>query len=220
MFEGIIEASSGSCVLAVENADVFVCQYRDGADYAAALAGNITIGNLAWLYHLAVHDRWVHPMMRQTHYPQPRDGVPGLSGVIISLSGYSVAARMHLRQLVIAAGALFSRHLIRNDNSILLAAAPRGDKWEGARQWDIRVRNHLWLEDSYDQNALQSFKSGVYRPGTAQPVGKTPIDIDKERRYVGGVTHGRDKVQREAEEGAEEEDEGMPSGQKAQAGLV
>jgi hypothetical protein len=185
MLETIIEASGGRCVSAVRDADVFVCEYRDGADFStAALDGGIAIGNLAWLYHLAVHDRWASPLLRQTHYPRPRGGVPGFGSYMITLSGYSGAARVHLEQLAVAAGARFSRTLTR-DNTHLLSAAARGEKSDAAREWGMPLVNHLWLEDSYAKHAPQSTGGAGYRPadpegsaGPGQPVGQTPIDMD------------------------------------------
>ena len=190
MLEAIIEASGGRCVTSVRDADAFVCQYRDGPDFtSSALDGRIYVGNLAWLYHVAVHDRWSSPQLRLTHYPQPRGGVPGFSSYFISLSGYAGAARVHLEQLAVAAGARFSRQLSKN-HTHLLAAVAQGEKADAAREWGTRCVNHLWLEDSYASNAPQSVDGPQYRPaelagpaGHGQPVGQTPIDMDAVRAH-------------------------------------
>jgi hypothetical protein len=189
MLKGIIEASGGRCVTSVRDADAFVCQHRDGPDFtAAALDGRIHVGNLAWLYHVAVHDRWSSPQLRLTHYPQPRGGVPGFASYLISLSGYAGAARVHLEQLAVAAGARFSRQLSKN-HTHLLAAVAQGEKADAAREWGTRCVNHLWLEDSYASNAPRSVDGPQYRPaeqgpaGLGRPVGQTPIDMDAVRAH-------------------------------------
>jgi hypothetical protein len=188
MLEDIIEASGGRCVTSVRDADAVVCQYRDGPDFtSAALDPHIYVGNLAWLYHVAVHDRWASPQLRLTHYPQPRDGVPGFSSYLISLSGYAGAARVYLEQLATAAGGRFSRQLGTN-HTHLLAAVAQGEKVEAAREWGTRCVNHLWLEDSYASNTPQSIDGLQYQPaekagpaGLGRPVGQTPIDMDAVR---------------------------------------
>jgi hypothetical protein len=191
MLKAIIETSGGRCVTSVRDADALVCQYRDGQDFTtAALDGRIYVGNLAWLYYVAVHDRWVSPQLRLTHYPRPFGGVPGFSSYIISLSSYAGAARAHLEQLAEAAGALFSSKMAQTKTTHLLAPVPRGEKADAAREWGIPCVNHLWLEDSYAANAPQSTDGAQYQPaatagpaGLSQPVGQTPIDMGAVRTH-------------------------------------
>jgi hypothetical protein len=176
----LVVASGGSVVDNLDKADVFVCQYRDGVDYVRASQEGKDVGNMSWLYHLITYNYWTSPMRRLLHYPKPRDGVPGFQGLIISVSNYTGDARLYLENLIKACGAEFTKTM-RQDNTHLITAHTKSEKCDAAREWNIEVVNHLWLEESYTKFKKQGLSNKKFthfplRTHLGELVGKTQLD--------------------------------------------
>lgn len=143
-----ITKGEGEVVESVEDCDMFICQYRDGEQYVRAAQLGKDVGNLAWLYHLMVYNEWTSPLRRLLHYPVPRDGLPGFKDMRITLSNYGGEARIYLENLITAAGATYTRTM-KADNTHLITARLHSEKCEAAKDWNIEIVNHLWIEESF-----------------------------------------------------------------------
>ncbi|KAI9827564.1 MAG: hypothetical protein M1832_004914 [Thelocarpon impressellum] len=205
--EDLIDGGGGSVTGSVHRADVVVCRYRTGSDYAMASRAGKDVGSLTWLYHLIAHDVWTSPTRRLLHYPVARSGLPGFKDYRISLSNYGGEARLYLENLVWAAGGEFTKTM-RQENTHLITARPQGEKCAAAKDWNIHMVNHLWLEESYAKWEVQSLSNPRYshfaaRIGLEEAVGQTEIDLEAVRsKFAGkdddpdptdGVMQGRDR---------------------------
>jgi len=183
----------------VLEADTLVCQYRYGAEYVDACQNARDVGNLSWLYHLITHNKWTSPMRKMLHYPVPRNGIPGFQGMLISVSNYVGDARLYLENLVKACGAEFTKTM-KQDNTHLITAHTASEKCDAAREWNIHVLNHLWLEESYAKYQIQSLTIKKYthfppRTNLGEVVGQTRLDREALERnfYPRTVKKGKKK---------------------------
>lgn len=76
----IIQQAKGEIVDKIEDANTYVCQFREGVDYAYAHQNGMDVGNLTWLYWMFAHGEWASPLRRLLHYPLVRGGLPGMHG--------------------------------------------------------------------------------------------------------------------------------------------
>ncbi|KAG8533347.1 uncharacterized protein KY384_002130 [Bacidia gigantensis] len=178
--EDLITDGGGSMTGSVHKADYLVCQHRESRDYRVASRAGKTVGSLAWLYHLITHNAWTSPMRRLLHYPISRQGIPGFKPFRISVSNYNGEARIYLENLAIAAGAEFTKTM-KDDNTHLITAHPNSEKCNAAKEWNIHIVNHLWLEESYAQWQVQTISKSTYtqfpnRTNLGEIVGQTEID--------------------------------------------
>ena len=176
----LIVGCGGQISSRVSNIDILICQYREGNEYRTASSEGKTVGNLPWLYHLITHNAWTSPLQRLLHYPIARGGLPGFKQYRISLSNYNGEARAYLENLAKAAGCDFTKTM-KMDNTHLITAHTHSEKCDAAREWDIHMINHLWLEESYAKWQIQSVTNPRYvhfppRTNLGEVVGQTPID--------------------------------------------
>ncbi len=185
--EDLIASGDGGMTGSVHKADIFVCHYRHGKDYQVASRAGKDVGNLPWLYHLITHNAWTSPLRRLLHYPIARNGIPGFRDLRISLSNYNGEARVYLENLVQAAGGQFTKTM-KQDNTHLITAHAVSEKCSAAREWNINMVNHLWLEESYAKWQVQSLTNPRYthfpqRTNLGEVVGQTQIDKQAIERY-------------------------------------
>ncbi|MCJ1475932.1 hypothetical protein MMC13_004596 [Lambiella insularis] len=178
--EGLIRNAGGSIAENVHKADIYICHYREGREYKTASWEGKVVGNLPWLYHLITHNAWTSPLRRLLHYPIARKGLPGFKNFRISLSNYNGDARIYLENLAKAAGCEFTKTM-KQDNTHLITAHQISEKCEAAKEWNINMINHLWLEESYAKWQIQSLTNTRYthfppRTNLGEVVGQTPID--------------------------------------------
>ena len=178
--EGLITSGGGQVSQHISDADTLVCQYREGNDYRTASSEGKTVGNLPWLYHLIMFNAWTSPLRRLLHYPIARGGLPGFKQYRISLSNYNGEARLYLENLAKAAGCEFTKTM-KMDNTHLITAHTHSEKCDAAREWNIHMVNHLWLEESYAKWQIQSVTNPRYvhfppRTNLGEVVGQTRID--------------------------------------------
>jgi hypothetical protein len=181
VIEDLIRGGGGSITSSVHNADMFVCQWRDGRDYMTAACAGMDVGNLSWLYHLITHNEWTSPMKRLLHYPLPRGGIPGFEGLCITLSNYGGDARTYLENLITATGAAFTKSMKEN-NTHVVTARNAGEKCNAAAEWGIEIINHLWIEESYARCEKQRLTDPRYthfppRTNLGEVIGQTPFDL-------------------------------------------
>lgn len=177
---GLITDGGGEIVEEVDECDMFICQFRDGPQYVKAAQYGKDVGNLAWLYHLIVHNEWTSPFRRLLHYPVPRDGIPGFQDYRITLSNYGGEARIYLENLITAAGATYTKTM-RADNTHLITARKNSEKCDAAADWHIATINHLWIEESYAKCEVQSLTVPKYthfpnRTNLGEVIGQTFLD--------------------------------------------
>ncbi|KAL6718018.1 regulator of Ty1 Transposition [Lecanora helva] len=178
--EDLIVSSGGSVTGSVHRADLFICQFRDSLEYRVASRAGKDVGNLAWLYHLITHNEWTSPLRRLLHYPIASQGLPGFNRFRISLSNYNGEARIYLENLAKAAGGEFTKTM-KEDNTHLITAHMASEKCDAAKEWNIHMVNHLWLEESYAKWSIQTVSNSRYthfpqRTNLGEVVGQTPID--------------------------------------------
>ncbi len=178
--EDLILNGGGMVTGSVYKADIFICHYRESLDYRIASRAGKDVGNLAWLYHLITHNEWTSPLRRLLHYPIARQGLPGFSTFRISLSNYNGEARVYLENLAKASGGEFTKTM-KEDNTHLITAHMVSEKCDAAKEWNINMINHLWLEESYAKWQIQTVSDPRYnhfpmRTNLGEVVGQTPID--------------------------------------------
>lgn len=183
--QGLIEDGGGQITDSVEDCDYFICQYRDGNHYIRASQEGKYVGNLSWLYHLITNNVWTSPLRRLLHYPVPRDGIPGFEDLRITVSNYGGEARIYLENLITAAGATYTKTM-KADNTHLITARNNSEKCEAARDWNIDMINHLWIEESYAKCERQSLTVGKYthfpaRTNLGEVIGQTFFDESRLR---------------------------------------
>ncbi|KAI0477672.1 BRCT domain-containing protein [Xylariaceae sp. FL0804] len=177
IIEELIREGGGELTETVEECDWFVCQFRDGPQYVRASQLGKSVGNLSWLYHVITRNAWTSPLRRLLHYPVPRDGLPGFKDLRITVSNYGGEARIYLENLLTAAGATFTKTM-KADNTHLVTARDNSEKCEAARDWNIHMVNHLWIEESYAKCELQSVTVPKYthfppRTNLGEVIGQT-----------------------------------------------
>lgn len=180
ILEDLIEGGGGTITTTVYKADIYICHFRDGKDYVTASRSGKDVGNLAWLYHLITHNEWTSPLRRLMHYPVPRGGIPGFDKFRITLSNYGGEARLYLENLVVAAGGEFTKSM-KQDNTHLITARDASEKCEAAREWNINMINHLWMEESYAKCQVQSLTNPRYthfppRTNLGEIIGQTQFE--------------------------------------------
>ena len=184
--EDLISSGGGRVTGSVHKANILICQYRDSLDYRIASRSKKDVGNLAWLYFLITHNIWTSPMRRLLHYPVARHGLPGFNRFRISLSNYNGEARVYLESLAKAAGGEFTKTM-KEDNTHLITAHQVSEKCDAAKEWNVHMVNHLWLEESYAKWAIQTVSNPRYttfpaRTNLGEVVGQTPIDKEAVER--------------------------------------
>ena len=176
----IIEGGEGKVVNSVDDCDIFICHYRDGPNYVRAAQHGKDVGNLAWLYHLITHNEWTSPFRRLLHYPIPKNGIPGFKGLLITISNYGGDARIYLENLITASGATFTKSL-KGENTHLITARMTSEKVSAARDWNVEIVNHLWLEESYAKSKMLSLTQPKFhhfppRTNLGEVIGQTFLD--------------------------------------------
>ncbi|ORY15557.1 hypothetical protein BCR34DRAFT_477780 [Clohesyomyces aquaticus] len=180
VIQGLILANGGQMTINVDEADMYICNYREGEDYVKASQAEKDVGNLSWLYYLIAYGVWTNPMRRMMHYPRPRDGIPGFQDFKISISSYTGEARVYLENIIKASGATFTK-TFKQENTHLITAHTQSEKCDAAKEWGVNLVNHLWLEDCYATNKLQGITDPKYnyfpaRTNMGEILGSTEIN--------------------------------------------
>ncbi|KAK4694778.1 hypothetical protein P7C71_g2853, partial [Lecanoromycetidae sp. Uapishka_2] len=201
--EDLITGAGGSVTGSVHRADILICHYRESLNYRIASRAGKDVGNLAWLYHLITHNSWTSPLRRLLHYPVSRHGLPGFSRFRISLSNYNGEARVYLENLAKAAGGEFTKTM-KEDNTHLITAHMISEKCDAAKEWNINMVNHLWLEESYAKWQIQTVSNPRYthfptRTNLGEVVGQTPVDKSAVERIFFPEGSDVDNVSREGD---------------------
>ncbi|KAI5123689.1 hypothetical protein M0805_001717 [Coniferiporia weirii] len=132
----------------IDGADVYITQYRTGSAFVKAVRAHKTVGTLSWLFN--VHRTGVvsRPQDQLLHFPTLPEPVNGFSNHKITATNYEGDARRYLKKLIELMGAEFTPQMT-SSNTVVVAAFIGGDKTTKAREWNIPVVNHTWLEDCF-----------------------------------------------------------------------
>lgn len=177
----LITYGGGVVVDDLDDAGIYIGYFRDGVNYVNASRAGKEVANLAWVYHVINQNKYTSPLKRLFHYPVPRNGVPGFQDMKISLSNYAGDSRSYIENLIRICGAEYTKTM-KQDNTHLVTAHKNGEKCEAAAEWNIRMVNHLWLEESYAKCAIQSCTNGKYttfptRTNLGEVTGRTFLDM-------------------------------------------
>ncbi|KAI1436186.1 BRCT domain-containing protein [Xylaria sp. CBS 124048] len=189
----LVTRGRGQVVENADECDWLFCRYRDSEEYKRASQLGKTVGNMSWLFYLIQHNAWSNPLHRLLHYPEPRDGIPGFKDLKISVSNYGGEARIYLENLIKAAGAQFTKTM-KADNTHLVTARDNSEKCEAARDWNIHMVNHLWIEESYAESEMQTLTVQKYthfplRTNLGEIIGQTFFNEKKlQTTYFPGAT--------------------------------
>lgn len=167
---------------------VYIGRYRDGDEYVWASRSHMLVGNLVWLYYMVSNKMWTSPLDKLLHYPVPREGIPTLKDVKMSITNYYGDGRAYVIELIETLGADYTREFSPN-NSFLVAGAPEGSKFDAARSWNVHVVNHLWLEECFAkwQEMSMSLPQYTHFPrhtvGISEVLGQRKLDEQTLKRF-------------------------------------
>ena len=191
----LIERHGGKIAKAFDSTkvDIYLGKFRQGEYYkASCLSNRIIVGTLQWLYSIVVSQEWTLPLNTNIlYYPIPTAPLPDFQGLKVSITNYSGDSRQYLGKLISIMGGYFTTTLTR-ENDYLVCAKASGKKFDAAlNKWldangnvQVKVVNHLWLEDCFTQWALVNDKLDKYKNfgtdliGMEALVGKTHLDPD------------------------------------------
>lgn len=184
--ETIVQDGGGSLTDDVVDADVYVGRYREGAGYIHASRARKEVASLAWLYHVINRNHWTCPTNKLLHYPVPKHGLDGFKNMKISVSNYSGEARIYLETLVRHCGAEFTK-TFKQDNTHLITAHEISEKVDAAKEWNINIINHLWLEESYSKCTVMPLSNPKYtifpaRSNLGEVCGNMALDLQAVER--------------------------------------
>lgn len=183
----LITQSNGTLAESVVDAQIYVGQWRDGDDYLQASRKGIIVGNLTWLYWMFAHRKYVSPLSRLLHYPLIRGGLSSFKDKLITVSNYGGDARLYLESLIDAIGGKFTKSM-KAENTHLITARAHSEKYDAAKEWNIHIVNHLWLEDSYAECKEMTISDPRYthfpkRTNLMEVVGQTRLKTDVLEQY-------------------------------------
>ncbi|CAO3572374.1 unnamed protein product [Mortierella alpina] len=140
--------------------DIAICRFRSGAVYTNAYNDGKTIASLDWLFHVLRKGDLPSPKAALLHYPIPPRPIPGMSSLVITISNYNGSVREYLKRMIWATGAVYRPTLSSKDAPIptthVICGNATGDKFEKGHDWNVKVVNHVWLEDCFQSWVLQS----------------------------------------------------------------
>lgn len=186
------EAPRAEVMAAVAHADVVVARYRGQLEVRCALEQHRPVGTLAWLVKVLATGQMSAPRDRLLHFPFPREPVAGFPSLTITLTNYTGQARTYLKELIAKMGGVFTPEMTPA-NSVCVALELRGEKVAKAREWNIPVVNHLWLESCFAtwRNQHLAQEQFITFPGAAQllaVVGHASVAEDSITPYLEPAT--------------------------------
>ncbi|KAF9958739.1 hypothetical protein BGZ72_011038 [Mortierella alpina] len=140
--------------------DIAICRFRSGAVYTNAYNDGKIIASIDWLFHVLRKGDLPSPKASLLHYPIPPRPIPGMSSFVITISNYTGAVREYLKRMILATGAIYRPTLSNKDAPIptthIICGNASGEKFEKGNDWNVKVVNHVWLEECFQTWALQS----------------------------------------------------------------
>ncbi|KAF9911705.1 hypothetical protein BX616_010488 [Lobosporangium transversale] len=143
-----------------ETVDVVICRFRAGNTYIQASRDGKIVGSADWLFHILQTGELSSPKASLLHYPIPPEPIPGMSSFIMTVTQYTGNVREYLKRMIIAVGATYKPTLASQNapepTTHIICGNSSGEKYERGQEWNVKVVNHLWLEDCFQVWSLQS----------------------------------------------------------------
>ncbi|KAF9939179.1 hypothetical protein BGZ67_009841 [Mortierella alpina] len=140
--------------------DIVICRFRSGVVYTNAYLDGKTIASIDWLLHVLRIGDLSSPKASLLHYPIPPRPIPGMSSLVITISNYTGSVREYLKRMILATGAMYRPTLSSKYAPIptthVICGNASGDKFEKGYDWNVKVVNHIWLEECFQTWVLQT----------------------------------------------------------------
>ncbi|GJJ74029.1 hypothetical protein EMPS_06387 [Entomortierella parvispora] len=155
---GIVLNNAGD--FSKEDVDVVICRFRSGPLYTKASKDGKIVATADWLLHVLQTGAISSPKASLLHYPIPNEPIAGMSSLIITVSNYTGSIREYLKRLVQATGATYKPNLTSqaspDPTTHIICGNASGDKYEKGQEWNVKIVNHLWIEDCFQRWSMQS----------------------------------------------------------------
>ncbi|OZJ02969.1 hypothetical protein BZG36_04512 [Bifiguratus adelaidae] len=200
-----------------QNVDIFICKYRAGDAFVRASQDRKIVGSPIWLQYILHIGKLESPRLKLLHYPTPKERIKGMRDFQITISSYTGKAREYLKKLINLMGGIYTPHMTPSNTHLVCAVyvistyaiavvlltlfSPEGEKFVRAREWNLNVVNHFWLEDCFATWELRSVSNPRYQ------VWPEKIDLGD---YVGETQLTRTEPWYGATETLLEEDDHVP----------
>ena len=163
------DASDADTGAAVRAADIVVTRFRETPEFRHALVQGKTVGTLSWLARVLSSGHLTSPRDRLLHFPCPQEPVAGFPEESITITNYTGAQRHYLKDLLARMGGSFTPELTPQ-NTVVVALCLTGDKVAKAREWNIPIVNHVWLESCFATWTKQTLaqRQFITFPGRAE----------------------------------------------------
>ncbi|KAF8970994.1 hypothetical protein BGZ46_010383, partial [Entomortierella lignicola] len=140
--------------------DIVICRFRIGRIYIEASRDGKIVASADWLLHVLQTGKLPSPKASLLHYPIPHECIPGMNKLVITISNYTGSIREYLKRMIVAMGAVYkptlSNRSAAEPTTHLICGNASGDKYEKGHEWNVKLVNHLWLEDCFQAWSLQS----------------------------------------------------------------
>ncbi|KAI8606326.1 hypothetical protein EDD21DRAFT_361232 [Dissophora ornata] len=139
--------------------DILICPFRSGDAYIKASKNGKIVASIDWLLHVLQTGELPSPKASLLHYPVPRKPIAGMSSIVVSVSNYMGPVRDYLKRLIYVAGASYKPTMGPigpQRTTHLICGNASGDKFGKAHEWNMKVVNHIWLEECFQAWSLQS----------------------------------------------------------------
>ncbi|KAG0093023.1 ssDNA endonuclease and repair protein rad10 [Podila epicladia] len=140
--------------------DIVICRFRIGALYTQAARDGKTVASADWLLHVLQTGTLPSPKASLLHYPIPNDPIAGMTEFVMTISNYTGPIREYLKRMIVAVGAVYkptmSSRAAPEPTTHIICGNASGEKYEKGQEWNVKVVNHLWLEDCFQSWVLQS----------------------------------------------------------------
>ncbi|KAF9163982.1 hypothetical protein DFQ26_001938 [Actinomortierella ambigua] len=140
--------------------DIVICRYRKGHLYKQASKDGKIVASIDWLLSVLQTGKLTSPMGSLLHYPIPFRPIPGMSGKVITISNYNGPIREYIKRLIVTMGAVYKSTLTSpyavDSTTHVICGDASGEKYEKGQEWNVKIVNHLWVEDCFLEWAIQS----------------------------------------------------------------
>ncbi|KAF9215091.1 hypothetical protein BGZ59_002293 [Podila verticillata] len=140
--------------------DIVICRFRSGPLYTQSSQDGKTVASADWLLHVLQTGTLPSPKASLLHYPIPNDPIAGMTELVMTISNYTGPIREYLKRMIVAVGAVYkptmSSRAAPEPTTHIICGNASGEKYEKGQEWNVKVVNHLWLEDCFQTWSLQS----------------------------------------------------------------
>ncbi|KAG0016395.1 hypothetical protein BGZ80_009249 [Entomortierella chlamydospora] len=138
-----------------DSVDIVICRFRIGNLYVQASRDGKIVASADWLLHVLQTGELPSPKASLLHYPIPHECIPEMTSLVMTISNYTGNVREYLKRMIVAMGATY-KPTLSNRNASEPTTHIICDKYEKGHEWNVKLVNHLWLEDCFQAWALQS----------------------------------------------------------------